>query len=180
MRGFQNRLATVRAESSRRRAENQSLAAKAGVPHQYQNEVYVSRQSDGSVNVYFGGVGEPNGPGHGHYVLDRSGKVIYRRDPFDPHGAQNFEDNRREAATLSMARLAMSQWANYAHKTPRRVQHEDAEFKVEAGSGYSRKYRMITTDVLIYDKRNKKEHYHIVIDENGREIFSEWRPNRRK
>ena len=53
--------------------------------------VWVSTDSNGNTNIYFGGVGKPNGPGHGHYVMDRSGKVTYKRDPFDPHGAQNFE-----------------------------------------------------------------------------------------
>jgi len=27
-----------------------------------------------------------------HYAMDRNGTVTYRRDPFDPHGTQNFTD----------------------------------------------------------------------------------------
>jgi hypothetical protein len=50
---------------------------------------YVSQQGN-VYNIYFGGVGKPNGPGHGHYAMDRSGKVTYQRDPFDMHGGQNF------------------------------------------------------------------------------------------
>ena len=61
------------------------------MPHQYHDNVWVSLDSNGNTNIYFGGVGKPNGPGHGHYVMDRSGEVTYKRDPFDPHGAQNFE-----------------------------------------------------------------------------------------
>ena len=41
--------------------------------------------------IYFGGIGKPNGTGHGHYAMDRNGTVTYRHEPFDPHGAQNFE-----------------------------------------------------------------------------------------
>lgn len=88
---FKKRLETVRAESKRRKDDKHSIAERAGVPYQYRDNVWVSRQPDGIVNVYFGGVGKPNGPGHGHYVMDHSDRVIYRRDPFDPHGGQNFE-----------------------------------------------------------------------------------------
>lgn len=48
------------------------------------------------VNLYFGGVGEPNGPGHAHYVMDANGNLTYKREPFDPHGAQNFAENQRD------------------------------------------------------------------------------------
>ena len=88
---FKARLDKVKATNRKRRDDKKSIAAKAGVPHQYRDNVWVSTDSDGNTNIYFGGVGKPNGPGHGHYVMDRSGTVTYRRDPFDPHGAQNFE-----------------------------------------------------------------------------------------
>lgn len=86
---FQNRLETVRAQ---RQSDNRSIAERAGVPFGYRDDVRVSTQADGSVNIYFGGVGAPDGPGHGHYAMDRTGHVTYRRDPFDPHGAHNFTD----------------------------------------------------------------------------------------
>jgi len=56
----------------------------------------VSRQADGMVNIYFGGVGTPNGLGHGHYVMDQYDRVVYRREPFDPHGAQNFTSSQQD------------------------------------------------------------------------------------
>lgn len=90
---FKSRLKKVKAEGQRRRDDKGSIASKAGVPYQYRDNVWVSTDSNGNTNIYFGGVGEPNGPGHGHYVMDRRGKVTYRRDPFDPHGAQNFTDS---------------------------------------------------------------------------------------
>ena len=52
----------------------------------------ISTDSDGITNIYFGGIGKPNGTGHGHYAMDRNGNVTYRREPFDPHGTQNFTD----------------------------------------------------------------------------------------
>ena len=88
---FRSRLEKVKTEGQKRREDKKSIAAKAGVPHQYRDNVLVSTDSSGNTNIYFGGVGKPNGPGHGHYGMDRNGNVTYKRDPFDPHGAQNFE-----------------------------------------------------------------------------------------
>lgn len=173
---FKRRLETVRADNNRRKNDKRSVAERAGVPYRFLDDVWVSKDSDGTTNVYFGGVGKPNGPGHGHYVMDRNGTVTYKRDPFDPHGAQNFEENRREGATLSMARMAMNQWAKQ-QTTSRQTQHEDSEFKVTVRSGYDQRYDTTVTDVLIFDKQNKKEHYHLIIDDHGNELFSEWRPN---
>ena len=88
---FQATLNELKAENQKRHEDKKSLAARAGVPIQYQDNVRTSTDSDGNTNIYFGGVGKPDGPGHGHYVIDRNGNVTYRRDPFAPHGAQNFE-----------------------------------------------------------------------------------------
>lgn len=97
---FKSRLEKVKTEGQKRREDKKSIAAKAGVPHQYRDNVWVSTDSSGSINIYFGGVGKPNGPGHGHYVMDRSGKVTYRRDPFDPQGAQNFTEKQNDYESM--------------------------------------------------------------------------------
>lgn len=88
---FKARLDELKSASQKRREDKKSLAARAGVPLQYQDSVWISTDSSGNTNIYFGGIGKPDGPGHGHYVMDQHGTVTYRRDPFDPHGAQNFE-----------------------------------------------------------------------------------------
>jgi hypothetical protein len=93
---FQACLEAVRSERHRQRSDKRALAEQAGVPYQYLDDVWVSTQSDGTVNIYFGGMGAPNGPGHGHYVMDRSGTVTYRRDPYDEHGGQNFIDAQQD------------------------------------------------------------------------------------
>lgn len=69
-----------------------AIAQRAGVPYHYLDNVLVSRQADGMIHIYFGGVGKPDGPGHGHYVMDQYDRVVYRQEPFDEHGAQVFED----------------------------------------------------------------------------------------
>lgn len=91
VKAFKSRLEKVKLEGQQRREDKRSIAEKAGVPYQYRDNVWVSKDSDGNTNIYFGGAGTPNGPGHGHYVLDRNGNVTYKREPFDSHGAQNFE-----------------------------------------------------------------------------------------
>ncbi len=87
---FQVRLAELKTANSKRKDNNRAIAAKAGVPYQYRDNVHVSEDPDGTVNIFFGGFGTPDGPGHGHYSMDRNGKVTYRRDPSDDHGAKNF------------------------------------------------------------------------------------------
>ena len=97
---FKARLEVVRSHSKKRQDDKKSIAKKAGVPYQYQDKVWVSKDRDGSTNIYFGGVGKPDGPGHGHYVMDSSGKVTYKREPFDDHGGQNFTESQRDYEDL--------------------------------------------------------------------------------
>jgi hypothetical protein cdivTM_02561 len=87
-----DRLDELNSAHRKRRKEKKSIAEKAGVPLQYQDNVLISTDPDGITNIYFGGIGKPNGTGHGHYAMDRNGTVTYRREPFDPHGTQNFTD----------------------------------------------------------------------------------------
>ncbi len=129
VKAFKDRLDELKSANRKRREDKKSIAARAGVPLQYQDNVLISTDPDGITNIYFGGIGKPNGTGHGHYVMDQHGTVTYRREPFDPHGAQNFEETRREKATLRMAQIAINQWARSA-ATPRVLQSEDSDFKV--------------------------------------------------
>lgn len=87
---FKARLDELKSASRKKRKE---FAAKAGVPLQYQDDVWISTDSDGNTNIYFGGIDKPDGPGHGHYAMNQNGTVTYRRDPFKPHGAHNFTEN---------------------------------------------------------------------------------------
>lgn len=84
------RLDELNSAHRKRRKDKKSIAEKAGVPSQYRDNVWISTDSNGNTNIYFGGLGKPDGPGHGHYVMDQHGTVIYRRGPSEPHGTQNF------------------------------------------------------------------------------------------
>lgn len=108
---FKARLEKVRDTHKRHQDDNRSIAEKAGIPYQYLGDLRVSRDQNGNTNIYFGGIGKSDGPGHGHYVVDYSGKVTYRRDPFDPHGSQNFtndteQKSQREGAASLYVRRA--------------------------------------------------------------------------
>lgn len=105
VRAFKARLEIVKAETARKKNDKRSIAEKAGIPYQYCDKVWISTDSDGNTNIYFGGSGKPNGPGHGHYVMNRSGSVTYRRDPLDPHGSQNFTDDDSQGGTLYNRRI---------------------------------------------------------------------------
>lgn len=88
---FKARLEIVKAQNAKRANDKRSIAERAGVPYAYRDQVYTSKDANGNIQIYFGGVGKPNGPGHGHYTMNSSGKVTYKREPFDPHGKENFE-----------------------------------------------------------------------------------------
>ena len=57
----------------------------------------------------------------------------------------------------------------------RTTQYEDSELKVTVRSGCDNLHDFIVADVLIFDRHNKKEHYHLIIDDHGNEFLSEWR-----
>lgn len=103
---FKARLDIVRAQNAKKADDKRSIAEKAGVPYQYLDKVYVSKDSNGNTNIYFGGMGEPNGPGHGHYVLDRTGNITYKRDPYEDHGGKNFTESQRDYNDLIGAEAA--------------------------------------------------------------------------
>lgn len=112
---FKTRLAAVRATSKQRKSDKRSVAERAGVPRQYLDDVWVSTEPGGAVNIYFGGIGEPAGPGHGHYAMDSTGKVTYRREPFDPHGSQNFTDQEQR-------------WEKYSSSESRQTRKPQTDF----------------------------------------------------
>ena len=165
--------------NSAKRAFDSANAAKAGVPHQYHDNVWISTDSSGNTNIYFGGFGKPNGPGHGHYVMDRSGKVTYMRDPFDPHGAQNVM--RYEQLERRLSAVALTAYHRDRSSTgPRSDQYHDGTVTVKVRSaGYNRKTNTIATDVIVIDRAaNPDEHLHIIFSEHdGSVLFSEWRKN---
>lgn len=80
----------VKAYNKHRAAERRVIALRAGVPAEYADSVHVAYGPTGKTSVYYGGEGRPDGPGHGHIVLDNDGRVIYWRNPSDPHGTQNY------------------------------------------------------------------------------------------
>jgi hypothetical protein len=52
---------------------------------------------DMGAHVYFGGLDEPDGDGHGHGYIDEEGNFTVFRDPYDPAGGQA----ARDAATAT-------------------------------------------------------------------------------
>lgn len=62
------------------------LARQAGVPSAYIEATLAAYKPDGSINLYFGGEGRPNGKYHGHYILNPEGRVSYRRNPYQKRG----------------------------------------------------------------------------------------------
>lgn len=72
-----------------RAAAKQDALFRAGLLHFGHDVKVIHKPEDGKTHVYFGGIGEPDGQGHAHYVLDQFGNIEYRRDPFADRGPQN-------------------------------------------------------------------------------------------
>lgn len=68
----------------------QRIVQLSGVPKRYRNNASVEVGFDGTINIIFGGQKRPRGPKHGHYVIDKHGMMIYRRERGKPHGPQNY------------------------------------------------------------------------------------------
>ena len=190
---FRTRLEAVKAEGKKRNEDRRSLAEKAGVPFQYLDRVWVSKKPDGSVNLYFGGIGQPNGPGYGHYTMDARGEVTYKREPFDPHGNENFV--RDADLEQKLAQIALESYHRY-HATigrgaldayqrdqsatgPRAVQYDDGSVSVKVKSGFNRRTNTVATDVIVIDRlASPDEHLHLILSEHdGSVLFQEWRKN---
>lgn len=80
------------------RAIKEDALSIAAIPVQYRNEAVVRHNSDGSVDVFFGGMIEGDGSFHGHYHFEANGEITYRRDPFKDHGPQNFRGSKYSSA----------------------------------------------------------------------------------
>ena len=165
---FKDRLDELKSANRKRREDKKSIAAKAGVPFQYRDNVWISKDSDGNTNIYFGGIGKPDGPGHGHYVMDQNGNVTYRREPFDPHGAQNFEETRREEVTDRRAQTDVPGGTLYDRRArtntlPLGVSNRDNDTKDRSGVFYDRR-RQIDLHVTQYYKDN----YRVSWDTDGK------------
>lgn len=105
---FRARLEVVKAQNTKKVNDKRTTAERAGVPYRYLDNIWISKDSDGTTNIYFGGVGKPNGPGHGHYTVDRNGNVTYKREPFDDHGGHNFTDAQRDYSEVIWSEAAGS------------------------------------------------------------------------
>ena len=89
---FKARLEIVKSANQKQRDDWRSIAEKAGVPYEYLSDIKVRRNSDGSYDILYGGIGTPDGFGHGHATLDRFGKATHDRRPFDANKPENFAD----------------------------------------------------------------------------------------
>lgn len=87
---FQRKLEEVKLANAR---ERERILDKAGVSWSERGDAKIIKKTDGSTQVYHGGLGSGDGLGHGHTALDVSEKVTYDRDAFAEHGRQNFVDD---------------------------------------------------------------------------------------
>lgn len=87
---FQRKLEEVKTTNRR---ERERILDKAGVRWSERSDAKIVKKTDGTTQIYHGGIGKGDGSGHGHTALDQFGNKTYDRDAFAEHGSQNFTDN---------------------------------------------------------------------------------------
>lgn len=90
---FQARLAEVRERKTR---ERERILDQAGVRGFEREDAKIVKKTDGTTQVYHGGLGSGDGIGHGHTALDSSGQRTYDRGAFEAHGGQNFTEKKQK------------------------------------------------------------------------------------
>ncbi len=76
-----------------------SLADHAGIkPEDRAEGVLVKTDRFGNYHLYYGGVANPDGLGHGHSVIYRNGKVAYNRPPFTDNSPEYYTDDASKEA----------------------------------------------------------------------------------
>jgi predicted nucleic acid-binding Zn-ribbon protein len=87
---FQNRLAAIKAEQASREQKNQNILmiVNPEVAFMDGKQVKFKPRNDGTgkIDIYFGGIFESDGYGHGHIVVDDCSNVIYMRQQFKKSG----------------------------------------------------------------------------------------------
>lgn len=106
---FQRKLDEIKTNNKREREETLD---KAGVSLFERSDAKIVKKSDGTIQVYHGGIGSGDGYGHGHTALDQFGNKTYDRDAFAEHGKQNYVDNEDGSWSFRLWRQAAKGYAN--------------------------------------------------------------------
>lgn len=89
---FQRKLDEMKTNNKREREETLD---KAGVSLFERSDAKIVKKSDGTIQVYHGGIGSGDGYGHGHTAIDQFGNKTYDRKAFTEHGKQNYVDSKK-------------------------------------------------------------------------------------
>lgn len=106
---FQRKLDEIKTNNKREREETLD---KAGVSLFERSDAKIIKKSDGTIQVYHGGIGSGDGYGHGHTALDQFGNKTYDRKAFAEHGKQNYVDNEDGSWSFRLWRQAAKGYAN--------------------------------------------------------------------
>lgn len=106
---FQRKLDEIKTNNKREREETLD---KAGVSLFERSDAKIVKKSDGTIQVYHGGIGFGDGYGHGHTALDQFGNKTYDRKAFIEHGKQNYVDNEDGSWSFRLWRQAAKGYAN--------------------------------------------------------------------
>lgn len=70
-----------------------------------------------------------------------------------------------------MAQIAVEAYNRSLAQRGRDLQYLDNDFRVEVKNGYDRDHRCPVTDILIFPRDGSGDRYHVIIDEDGNELY---------
>jgi hypothetical protein len=77
---------------NKERRKREYLLNLAGIEGIEREDAVIREDADGTQHIYSGGLDGAFGYGHGHVVIDRYGRVVYRRGAFEEHGWDNYTE----------------------------------------------------------------------------------------
>ena len=172
---YRDKRAESKIAEAKRQEDIKIIAEKIGIPDEYWDNMVVRIDRNGvRLHFLFGGKERPAGPGHGHYVVDKEGSVIYRRDPGEKHGAANFTPQHREDTVRQLAQMGV-RWMS-GRPAPRTTRYDNGAFHVTTISTYDKHYKSVVTTVSVIDRTDRGREYCVVVDQYGRELSAGWQP----
>jgi hypothetical protein len=154
------------------------IARSAGVPDCYLNRVWkVTRTMTNSINIYFG---DGENDEHGHYCKSPKGFVYYKRNPYEPHGRQNYRRCNPETARLiSLAENTVRHCPNNVifNSKRREIRYDDDIVKIKATAGFSTIHKKVVHDFIITNREKfPNQILHVILACDGKLLFCNLAP----
>jgi D-Tyr-tRNAtyr deacylase len=169
-------------KKDRQKIEWTEIARSAGVPDCYLDQVWkITKTRTNSINIYFGPK-EKDGENdeHGHYCKSPKGFVYYKRNPYEPHGQQNYlRCNPETAKLISLAENTVRHCPNDVvfNSKRREIRYDDDIIKIKATAGFSTIHKKVVHDFIITHREIfPNQILHVILSCDGELLFCKLEP----